>query len=82
MAMALTLVKLPTIMAVKKGSLVRIVPEKFENSVEAKASDRRLPPYVFEGTGEVLEIKGDYAQIQFRVPAPTVWLRVDQLEAA
>ncbi len=82
MTMALTLVKLPAIMAVKKGSLVRIVPEKFDNSLEAKASDPRLPPYVFEGTGEVLEIKGDYAQIQFRVPAPTVWLRVDQLEAA
>jgi len=82
MTMTLTLVKLPAIMAVKKGSLVRIVSEKFENSVEAKASDTRLPPYVFEGTGEVLEIKGDYAQIQFRVPVPTVWLRVDQLEAA
>lgn len=68
-------------MAVKKGSMVRIIPEKFADSLEAKASDSRLPPYVFAGTGEVLEIKGDYAQIKFRVPTPTVWLRVDQLEA-
>ncbi|NJK41876.1 MAG: NAD(P)H-quinone oxidoreductase subunit O [Acaryochloridaceae cyanobacterium SU_2_1] len=68
-------------MTVKKGSFVRIVQEKFAGSLEAKASDARLPPYVFEGTGEVLEIKGDYAQIKFRVPTPTVWLRVDQLEA-
>lgn len=82
MTMNPILVTLPKIMAVKKGSKVRIVPEKFENSVEAKASDSRLPPYVFEGTGEVVEIKGDYAQIQFKVPVPTVWLRVDQLEAA
>jgi hypothetical protein len=69
-------------MIVKKGSKVRLVRETFEQSVEAQASDRRLPPYVFEGTGEVLEIRGDYAQVQFRVPTPNVWLRVDQLEAA
>ncbi|NJN38464.1 MAG: NAD(P)H-quinone oxidoreductase subunit O [Acaryochloridaceae cyanobacterium CSU_3_4] len=69
-------------MAVKKGSMVRIVADKFANSLEAKASDPRLPPYVFEGTGEVVEVKGEYAQIKFRVPAPTVWLRVDQLEAS
>ena len=69
-------------MSVKKGSKVRLVRETFEQSVEAQASDRRLPPYVFEGTGEVLEIRGDYAQVQFRVPTPNVWLRVDQLEAA
>lgn len=69
-------------MAVKKGSLVSIVREAFENSVEAQASDRRLPPYVFEGTGEVVELKGDYAQVKFKVPTPNVWLRVDQLEVA
>lgn len=69
-------------MSVKKGSRVRLVRETFEQSVEAQASDRRLPPYVFEGTGEVLEIRGDYAQVQFRVPTPNVWLRVDQLEAS
>ncbi len=68
-------------MAIKKGDFVRIVPEKFENSVEALASDRRLPPYVFDGSGEVVELSGDYAQIQFRVPTTTVWLAVEQLEA-
>ncbi len=69
-------------MAVKKGSFVSIIREKFEGSVEAQASDPRLPPYVFEGTGEVVEVKGDYAQVKFLVPTPNVWLRLDQLEAA
>ncbi|MEO0373936.1 NAD(P)H-quinone oxidoreductase subunit O [Acaryochloris thomasi] len=69
-------------MAVKKGSFVSIIREKFEGSVEAQASDKRLPPYVFEGTGEVVEVKGDYAQVKFLVPTPNVWLRLDQLEAA
>jgi Cyanobacterial and plant NDH-1 subunit O len=68
-------------MAIKKGDFVRLVLEKFENSIEAQASDRRLPPYVFDGTGEVVELSGDYAQIKFLVPTPTVWLAVDQLEA-
>jgi hypothetical protein len=58
------------------------VREKFEHSLEAQASDTRLSPYLFEGTGEVVEIKGDYAQVKFRVPTPNVWLRVDQLETA
>jgi Cyanobacterial and plant NDH-1 subunit O len=69
-------------MAIKRGDLVRIVREKFENSIEAQASDRRLPPYVFDGTGEVVEISGDYAQIKFLVPTPTVWLAIEQLEVA
>lgn len=68
-------------MAIKKGDFVRLVLEKFENSIEAQASDRRLPPYVFDGTGEVVEISGNYAQIKFRVPTPTVWLALEQLEA-
>jgi hypothetical protein len=68
-------------MAIKKGDFVRLVLEKFENSLEAQASDRRLPPYVFDGTGEVVELSGDYAQIKFRVPTSTVWLAVEQLEA-
>ncbi|HEY9827559.1 MAG TPA: NAD(P)H-quinone oxidoreductase subunit O [Stenomitos sp.] len=68
-------------MAIKKGDLVRLVREAFENSVEAQASDRRLPPYVFDGTGEVVELRGDYAQVKFLVPTPTVWLAVNQLEA-
>jgi hypothetical protein len=69
-------------MAVKKGDRVRVVREKFEGSVEALASDTRLPPYLFEGKGQVVELRGDYAQVKFQVPTPNVWLRVDQLETA
>ena len=54
-------------MPIKKGDLVRLLREKFENSVEALASDRRLPAYVFDGTGEVVELSGNYAQIKFLV---------------
>ena len=68
-------------MAVKKGDLVRAVREKLENSLEAKASDSRFPAYLFETKGEILDIKDDYALVMFgQVPAPNVWLRVDQLE--
>jgi Cyanobacterial and plant NDH-1 subunit O len=66
---------------VKKGSFVRVVREKLENSVEAKASDTRFPKYIFETKGEVLETQGDYAFIKFGlVPTPNFWLRLDQLE--
>jgi hypothetical protein len=67
-------------MAIKKGDLVRVIQEKLENSVEALASDRRWPPYIFEGKGEIVELRGDYAQVKFPVPTPNVWLRADQLE--
>ena len=70
------------LMAVKKGEMVRVVREKFENSLEAKASDTRLPSYLFESQGEVLDIKGDYAFVKFgKVPTPNIWLRLEQLEA-
>jgi hypothetical protein len=68
-------------MEVKKGDQVRLIQEKFENSLESLASDPRLPPYVFEGKGEVVEIQGDYAQVKFAVLTPNVWLRLDQLES-
>ncbi len=69
------------LMAVKKGDMVRAVREKLENSLEAKASDTRFPPYLFETKGEIVDIKGDYALIKFgKVPTPNIWLRVDQLE--
>lgn len=68
-------------MAVKKGDLVRAIREKLENSLEAQASDTRFPSYMFESKGEVVDLRGDYALIKFgQVPAPNVWLRVDQLE--
>lgn len=67
---------------IKKGSLVRAIREKLENSVEAQASDSRFPPYLFETKGEVVDMKGDYALVKFgQVPTPNIWLRLDQLEA-
>ncbi|MEB3274426.1 MAG: NAD(P)H-quinone oxidoreductase subunit O [Prochlorothrix sp.] len=68
--------------ALKKGSLVRVVADKLENSLEATASDTRFPSYLFQTTGEVLDLKGDYALVKFMVPTPNIWLRQDQLEEA
>lgn len=68
-------------MAIKKGTFVRVVREKLENSVEATASDNRFPPYIFETKGEIMEIRDDYALVKFgRVPTPNIWLQVVQLE--
>ena len=67
---------------IKKGALVRAVREALASSLEAKASDARLPRYIFESKGEVLDIKEEYALVKFYVPTPSVWLRLDQLELA
>jgi hypothetical protein len=64
----------------KKGSLVRVNRERFQGSIEAGASDAQAPDYIFEGPGEVLQLKGDYVQLRWRRPVPDVWLRLDQLE--
>jgi hypothetical protein len=65
----------------KRGDLVRAVREKLADSVEAKASDTRFPPYLFETKGEILETRDDYALVMFgHVPTPNIWLRLDQLE--
>ncbi len=65
----------------KRGDIVRAVREKLENSIEATASDRRFPPYLFETRGEVLETRNEYALVMFgHVPTPNIWLRLDQLE--
>ena len=66
----------------KKGSLVRVVKEKIEDSLEAKASDTRFPSYLFDSKGQILDLNDEYALIQFYVPTPNVWLRLDQLEEA
>lgn len=66
----------------KKGSLVRVVKEKIEGSLEAKASDTRFPSYLFDSKGQILDLNDEYALIQFYVPTPNVWLRLDQLEEA
>lgn len=68
-------------MPIKKGQLVRVVREKLENSLEAKASDPRFPSYIFETEGEVVDTRGDYAFVKFgKVPTPNIWLHQDQLE--
>jgi hypothetical protein len=67
---------------IKKGSLVRAVREKLENSLEATASDTRFPAYLFETKGEILDLSDDYALVKFYVPTPCIWLRLDQLEIA
>ena len=70
----------PSQPALKKGSVVRVNRPAYAGSLEARASDG-LPGYVIEGPGEILAIKGDYAQLRWRRPVPDVWLRLDQLEA-
>jgi hypothetical protein len=52
----------------------------YGGSLEAAASDADAPSYLFEGPGEILALKGSYAQLRWRRPVPDVWLRLDQLE--
>ena len=65
----------------RKGTLVRVKVEAYAGSLEAAASDPQPPLYMLEGPGEILAVKGDYAQLRWRRPVPDVWLRLDQLEA-
>ena len=64
----------------KKGSLVFVDRDIYSKSVEALASDIDLPSYVFEGPGEILAVKEDYAQVRWRRPVPDVWFKLDQLK--
>ena len=64
----------------KKGSLVFVDIENYRKSTEALASDNDLPNYVFEGPGEILALKDEYAQVRWRRPVPDVWLKLDQLK--
>ena len=63
----------------KKGSLVFVNRDIYDKSIEALASDNDFPNYVFEGPGEILSIKEDYAQVRWRRPVPDVWFKLDQL---
>ncbi len=65
----------------RKGALVRVNRQEYQNSLESAASDAVPPAYIFEGPGELLLIKGGYGQVRWRMPVPDVWLRIDQLEA-
>ena len=64
----------------KKGSLVFVDKANYINSIEALASDEDLPNYVFEGPGEILAVKDEYAQVRWRRPVPDVWFKLDQLK--
>ena len=64
----------------KKGSLVLVDRENYIKSIEALANDKDLPNYVFEGPGEILAVKDEYAQVRWRRPVPDVWLKLDQLK--
>ena len=64
----------------KKGNLVFVDRAIYTKSIEALASDNDLPNYVFEGPGEILVVKDEYAQIRWRRPVPDVWLKLDQLK--
>ena len=64
----------------KKGSLVIVDYDKYSSSLESLSSDDQLPDYVFEGPGEILSVKEDYAQVRWRRPVPDVWFRIDQLK--
>ena len=64
----------------KKGSLVFIDKSIYDRSVEALASDQDLPSYIFEGPGEILSIKEEYAQVRWRRPVPDVWFKLDQIK--
>ena len=66
----------------KKGSLVKVIADQLADSLEAKASDTRFPSYLFESKGEILELEGDYALVQFYVPTPNIWLNIAALEPA
>ena len=64
----------------RKGSLVFVDREIYIKSIESLASDYDLPNYVFEGPGEILVVKDEYAQVRWRRPVPDVWLKLDQLK--
>ena len=64
----------------KKGSLVFIDKSIYDESVEALASDQDLPSYIFEGPGEILSIKEEYAQVRWRRPVPDVWFKLNQIK--
>tara|TARA_B100000945_G_scaffold270331_1_gene231584 strand:+ start:2684 stop:2926 length:243 start_codon:yes stop_codon:yes gene_type:complete len=64
----------------KKGSLVILNKEKYLKSLESLASDTELPNYVFEGPGEILIVKEEYAQVRWRRPVPDAWFKLDQLK--
>ena len=64
----------------KKGNLVIVDYEIYSKSLESLSSDNDLPKYIFEGPGEILSIKDEYAQVRWRTPVPDVWFKLNQLK--
>ena len=64
----------------KKGSLVLVDKGIYIKSIAALANDNDLPNYVFEGPGEILAVKDEYAQVRWRRPVPDAWFKLDQLK--
>ena len=64
----------------KKGNLVYVDKVIYSSSIESLANDSDLPGYIFEGPGEILSIKEEYAQVRWRRPVPDVWFKLDQLK--
>ena len=64
----------------KKGSLVFVDKNIYGKSVEALANDKDLPNYIFEGPGEIIIIKEEYAQVRWRRPVPDVWFKLEQMK--
>ena len=64
----------------RKGALVRVRKEPYLKSTAHNNDDSLPPSYIFEGPGEVLSVKGEYAQVRWRRPVPDVWLKLDLLE--
>ena len=64
----------------KKGNLVYVDKVIYSTSIESLANDSDLPSYIFEGPGEILSIKEEYAQVRWRRPVPDVWFKLDQLK--
>ncbi len=79
--MSKDLIVVVILMPIKRGDFVRAIKDKLENSLEAKASDPRLPSYLFTSKGEVVDLSGEYALVKFGItPTPNIWLRLEQLE--
>ena len=64
----------------KKGSLVFVDKSNYVSSIESLAGDNDLPNYIFEGPGEILVVKEEYAQVRWRRPVPDVWFKLNQLK--
>ncbi len=60
----------------RKGALIKVKMDSYKKI----HNDSDPPRYIFEGPGEILMLKGEYAQIRWRRPVPDVWIQTDLLE--